>query len=116
MSDSINSREILLLLGGLAVGAVGATYLHKCMGNRVSERVQQGKRVIAGEGEEELQQEQFKRNIQFVGEDEFAKLANAKIVIVGIGGTGSHAAHLLARTGVQHLRLIDLDQVRHFSS
>ena len=31
--------------------------------------------------------------------------------MVGLGGVGSHAAHMLARSGVQHLRLVDFDQV-----
>ena len=35
----------------------------------------------------------------------------AKVVIVGLGGVGSHTAHMLARAGVGHLRMIDFDQV-----
>ncbi|KAL1504094.1 hypothetical protein AB1Y20_010504 [Prymnesium parvum] len=33
------------------------------------------------------------------------------VVVVGLGGVGSHAAHLLLRGGVRRLRLIDFDQV-----
>lgn len=33
------------------------------------------------------------------------------VVVVGLGGVGSHAAHLLLRSGVRRLRLIDFDQV-----
>ena len=33
------------------------------------------------------------------------------VVIVGLGGVGSHAAHLLLRGGVRRLRLVDFDQV-----
>ena len=39
------------------------------------------------------------------------RLKNAKIAVVGLGGVGSHTAHMLARAGVGHLRLIDFDQV-----
>ncbi|KAI2493519.1 ThiF family [Fragilaria crotonensis] len=39
------------------------------------------------------------------------RLRGAKIVVVGLGGVGSHAAHMLARSGVGHLRMIDFDQV-----
>ena len=67
--------------------------------------------VVVGESEDTLAEEQFKRNIQFLGEESFAKLANSKIVIVGLGGTGSHAAHLLARSGAGFIRMIDFDQV-----
>ena len=33
------------------------------------------------------------------------------MVVVGLGGVGSHAAHMLLRSGVGKLRLIDFDQV-----
>ena len=33
------------------------------------------------------------------------------VVVVGLGGVGSHAAQLLVRGGVHRLRLIDFDQV-----
>ena len=33
------------------------------------------------------------------------------VVVVGLGGVGSHAAHLLVRGGVRRLRLVDFDQV-----
>ena len=33
------------------------------------------------------------------------------VIVVGLGGVGSHAAHLLLRGGVARLRLIDFDQV-----
>ncbi len=38
-------------------------------------------------------------------------LQQARVVVIGIGGVGSHAAHMLARSGIRHLRLIDFDQV-----
>ena len=33
------------------------------------------------------------------------------VVVVGLGGVGSHAAQLLLRAGVRRLRLVDFDQV-----
>lgn len=33
------------------------------------------------------------------------------VIVVGLGGVGSHAAHLLLRSGLRRLRLIDFDQV-----
>ena len=38
-------------------------------------------------------------------------LRNSRVIVVGLGGVGSHAAHMLARSGVSHLRIIDFDQV-----
>ncbi len=39
------------------------------------------------------------------------KLNRASIVIVGLGGLGSHIAIMLARTDVGHIHLIDFDKV-----
>ncbi|KAE8246339.1 hypothetical protein A4X13_0g5834 [Tilletia indica] len=38
-------------------------------------------------------------------------IRSAYIIIVGLGGVGSHAALALLRSGISHLRLIDFDQV-----
>lgn len=45
------------------------------------------------------------------GDAGFARLRAARVTIVGIGGVGSWAAEALARSGVGHVRLIDLDVV-----
>ena len=54
-----------------------------------------------------LLQEQLSRNTQFLGVDGQAKVARSHVAIVGLGAVGSHVATLLARTGVERLRLID---------
>jgi tRNA threonylcarbamoyladenosine dehydratase len=59
----------------------------------------------------ELEQELYSRNVGFFGEAGFANIREAFVIIVGLGGVGSHAAHMLARSGVRRLRLIDFDQV-----
>ena len=59
-----------------------------------------------------MQAEQLSRNALFFGPDGMQKLTTAKIAVVGLGGVGSHAAHMLARAGITDLlRLIDFDQV-----
>ncbi|QDZ18312.1 tRNA threonylcarbamoyladenosine dehydratase [Chloropicon primus] len=60
---------------------------------------------------DEVLKEQLTRNIQFFGESAQLDLANAFVVVVGLGGVGSHAAHFLLRSGVGKLRLVDFDQV-----
>jgi len=60
---------------------------------------------------EELRGEQLSRHTLYFGEDGMKTLRNSKIVVVGVGGVGSHTAHMLARAGVRHIRLIDFDQV-----
>lgn len=39
------------------------------------------------------------------------RITDSSVLIVGLGGVGSHTAHMLARAGVKYLRLVDFDQV-----
>lgn len=45
------------------------------------------------------------------GDGAVARLAAARVAVVGVGGVGSWAVEALARCGVGHLRLIDYDDV-----
>ncbi|KAF1794791.1 Nitrophenylphosphatase-like domain [Phytophthora cactorum] len=60
---------------------------------------------------QELLEEQLSRISAFFGPEGFAKVKDAFVVVVGLGGVGSHAAHMLARSGVGKLRLVDFDNV-----
>ncbi|CAI5457863.1 unnamed protein product [Closterium sp. Yama58-4] len=55
--------------------------------------------------------EQFTRNIQMFGLPGQLAVHRAFVVVVGLGGVGSHAAAALLRCGVGRLRLVDFDQV-----
>ena len=59
----------------------------------------------------EIQAEQLSRNRQFFGDKGQDAVEGAFVVVVGLGGVGSHAAHMLARAGVARLRLVDFDNV-----
>ncbi|MCE2679367.1 MAG: tRNA threonylcarbamoyladenosine dehydratase [Burkholderiales bacterium] len=58
-----------------------------------------------------LQERRFSAINRLAGDGSLNKLTAATVVIVGIGGVGSWAAEALARTGVGHLVLIDMDHV-----
>lgn len=45
------------------------------------------------------------------GEDALPELQRAHVVVIGIGGVGSWSAEALARSGIGHITLIDLDDV-----
>lgn len=49
--------------------------------------------------------------VRLYGGEGLARLRAARVAVVGIGGVGSWAVEALARSGVGHLRLIDLDHV-----
>ncbi|KAK9894842.1 ubiquitin-protein ligase molybdopterin-converting factor [Cystobasidium minutum MCA 4210] len=61
--------------------------------------------------DEEIINEQLARNIAFLGEEAVEKIRNSFVVVVGMGGVGSAAATMLARSGVGKIRIIDFDQV-----
>ncbi|XP_075500942.1 tRNA threonylcarbamoyladenosine dehydratase isoform X3 [Primulina tabacum] len=60
---------------------------------------------------DEIVSEQLTRNIQFFGLEHQAKVTSSYVVVIGLGGVGSHAASMLLRSGVGRLLLVDFDQV-----
>jgi len=53
----------------------------------------------------------FSRTALLIGEEAVRRLADAHVLIVGIGGVGAAATEMLARVGVGHLTLLDGDVV-----
>nr|KJB81201.1 hypothetical protein B456_013G132900 [Gossypium raimondii] len=53
------------------------------------------------------------RNIQFFGLDSQQKVTSSYVVVIGLGGVGSHAASMLLRSGVGKLLLVGFDQVSY---
>jgi len=53
----------------------------------------------------------FERTVRLYGTEKLERLHNAHVCIVGIGGVGSWACESLARSGVGHLTLIDMDDI-----
>lgn len=53
----------------------------------------------------------FDRTKLLVGEEVFARIRDARIIIFGVGGVGSWTAECLVRTGVRHLTIVDADTV-----
>ena len=53
--------------------------------------------------------ERFLRNEMLWGKDGQARLTAAHVIVFGLGGVGSYAAEILARSGVGELTLVDQD-------
>lgn len=53
----------------------------------------------------------FDRFITLIGEDNFNKISNLKILIVGIGGVGGYALETLVRSGIKNITIIDNDNI-----
>mgnify|MGYP004677822263 CR=1 FL=1 len=53
----------------------------------------------------------FARTRGLLGEERFAALQSAKILLVGVGGVGGHTAEFLIRSGIGQLTVMDGDRV-----
>ena len=53
----------------------------------------------------------FDRTALLVGEDAMRRIAEARVILFGVGGVGSWVAECLVRTGVTHITLVDSDRV-----
>lgn len=53
----------------------------------------------------------FHRTELLVGREGFARLQDASVCVVGLGGVGSYAAEALVRAGVGHVTMVDFDDV-----
>ncbi len=54
----------------------------------------------------------FTRTILALGDKAFGNLRKSRVTIIGIGAVGGFAAEGLARSGIGHLRLIDIDTIQ----
>lgn len=106
----LRSTLTSFILGATASALVLSIWNRKKQSDRSSES-EKGRHNTNSSIPEELRDEQLSRHTLYFGDDGMERLRGAKIVVVGLGGVGSHAAHMLARSGVGHLRMIDFDQV-----
>lgn len=53
----------------------------------------------------------FDRVVDFFGEAGFEKIRQARVLVAGLGGVGSHCASALCRTGIGEVLLCDFDPV-----
>ena len=51
------------------------------------------------------------RTSLLLGDDKMQRLANAHVLVVGVGGVGAYAAEMLCRAGVGELSIVDADTV-----
>lgn len=67
--------------------------------------------TAAGAAPPDLREEMLVRNIQFFGDAGQKKVQKGFVIVVGVGGVGSHCACTLARSGVGKIRIVDFDLV-----
>ena len=57
----------------------------------------------------------FSRTVDLLGAEGFARVRESFVVVVGLGGVGSHTVVALARSGVARMRVVDPDVVSESS-
>jgi len=58
-----------------------------------------------------LMASRFEREELLIGQEKVKHLADAKVLLFGVGGVGGYTAECLARAGVGHITLVDSDRV-----
>lgn len=56
-------------------------------------------------------QDIFSRTRRLVGDDDFSRISEARVIVFGVGGVGSWCAEALVRSGVSRLTIVDSDRV-----
>ena len=58
-----------------------------------------------------MENNRYSRTIQIIGEDNFNKIRDKKIIVFAVGGVGGQALEALVRAGFKHLTIVDFDVV-----
>ena len=53
----------------------------------------------------------FTRTINLIGEDNFNKLKDKHILILGLGGVGGYSLEAIVRSGINNMTIVDFDKV-----
>lgn len=121
MSTSGNF-DVLSFVGGVATAASAAIVLMSCSGDEKGTRKKEKKDetvavapvktgLEAQSYDPKIKEELTTRVKSFFGQEKFNQLEERFVVVVGLGGVGSHAANMLLRSGIRRIRVVDFDQV-----
>lgn len=53
----------------------------------------------------------FERTISLIGEENYSKLKNSNILVLGVGGVGGYAIETLIRSGIENITIVDYDKI-----
>src|SRR4051794_4040552 len=106
------SKYFAIFVGGLCSGIltlklynfIRRRWLKQYTGEELEESLDHSEEIA-------LIREQLKRNYEFFGDEGMKLITNSFVVVVGIGGVGSHVIMTLIRSGVSRIRVVDYDIV-----
>jgi tRNA A37 threonylcarbamoyladenosine dehydratase len=107
------SKSVALFLGGLFTGYLSVRLISFIRRRFLKKyNFEDLENTVLDKSEEAgLIREQLKRNYEFFGDEGMKLITESFVVVVGIGGVGSHVIMTLIRSGVSKLRVIDYDIV-----
>merc|ERR1719232_1596910 len=91
-------------ISGVLAGLVVGIAVSLSLGLKVKEERKREMKIP-----EEFREEQLSRNRLYFGEENMQCIKSSRVLVVGCGGIGSHAAVMLARSGIESIGLIDDD-------
>lgn len=53
----------------------------------------------------------FDRTINLIGENNYQKLRDSNILVLGVGGVGGYAIETLIRSGIENITIVDFDKI-----
>ena len=53
----------------------------------------------------------FDRTIKLIGTENYQKLKNSHILVLGVGGVGGYAIETLIRSGLENITIVDYDKI-----
>ncbi|KGU33292.1 hypothetical protein MGM_01472 [Candida albicans P75063] len=107
----MSPRSIILSVVATAAVTIGLVEAFHCYERKKIHSQPPKETPAKRDHSKELIREQLARNYAFLTEDGMDKVRKQRVVVVGAGGVGSWVATMLARSGVESLRIIDFDQV-----
>lgn len=51
------------------------------------------------------------RTLKIISEEDFKKISDLRVLIIGVGGVGGYSLEALVRSGVKHITIIDFDKI-----
>ena len=107
--------DMLSFVGGVATAASAAYVLMNSekpvVENEKDEGIVHSANTSSPAYDPKIKEELTTRVKSFFGQEKFDKLEEKFVIVVGLGGVGSHAANMLVRSGIRRIRLVDFDQV-----
>lgn len=53
----------------------------------------------------------FDRTINLIGKENYQKLKNSNILVLGLGGVGGYSVEALVRSGIENITIVDFDKI-----